>query len=263
MQFLAVSGGAHRITAVTALTGSFETGRLASVLELAREQAATLSATDLADHAGYRPFHFSRMFSSRLGIGPGQYLIAVRIDTAKRMLLAGDDPVIDVAAAVGFESLSSFSRRFRSTVGVAPGQLRLLAEHLSDRPPRPFALLRPNPSRLRVHLDLPAGTDARGDPSIWVGWYPHPAPIGLPLSGVLVSGVPHLDLPLCEGAPFLLGFAVPAGADPLDMLVPESPLVAVHPLPVTTPGELTLHFSAQASSGRPPLLSALPSLCRS
>lgn len=247
---------------MTPLTPPLTDGSLASVVDLARSQTATLTVADLAEHAGYSPFHFSRIFSSRMGIGPGQYLTALRIDEAKRQLLTGDESIIDVASAVGFESLSSFSRRFHATVGVAPGQLRRLAEHLSSRPPRPFTLLRRHPSSLRVHLELPPGTDARGDPSVWVGWYPSPAPFGLPRSGVLVSGIPHLDLPLCDGAPFLLGFAVPAQADPLDMLVPESPLVAAHPAPLTAAGEVTLHFSAQAVSGRPPLLSALPSLCR-
>lgn len=245
------------------LTPSFTDGSLASVVDLARAQTATLTVADLAEHAGYSPFHFSRIFSAHVGIGPGQYLTALRIDEAKRQLLTGDESIIDVASGVGFESLSSFSRRFHATVGVAPGQLRRLAEHLSSRPPRPFTLLRPHPFSLRVHLELPPGADARGDPSVWVGWYPNPAPFGLPHSGVLVRGVPHLDLPLCEGAPFLLGFAVPAQADPLDMLVPESPLVAVHPAPLRTAGDVTLRFSAQAASGRPPLLSALPSLCRS
>ncbi|MDN5899915.1 MAG: helix-turn-helix transcriptional regulator, partial [Brachybacterium sp.] len=215
---------------------------------------------DLAAHAGYSPFHFTRIFSARLGIGPGQYLTALRIDAAKRMLLENDEAVIDVASAVGFDSLSSFSRRFRSTVGVAPGQLRRLADRISDRPPRPFALLRPHPQWIRVHLSLPDAAQLRGDASVWVGWYPRPAPIGLPLSGVLVSGVPHLDLPLCAGAPFLLGFLVPAHADPLDMLVPEQPVVAVHPTPLTATAEVTLEFTADGSAVRPPLLSALPSL---
>lgn len=235
---------------------------LASALGLAQERPSTLQVADLADQAGYSPFHFSRLFSSRMGIGPGAYLIALRIDTAKRMLLEGSDPVIDVACAVGFDSLSSFSRRFRSTVGVAPGQLRRLAERISDRPPRPFSLLQPHASAVRVHLELPEGLDRRGDASVWLGWYPHPAPIGLPASGTLISGVPHVDLPLCEGAPFLLGFATPAHADPWEQLAPSAPLVSVHPEPLFSPGEVTLRFSAESAPGRVPLLTALPSLCR-
>ncbi len=248
---------------MTASTARLPEAALASVVDLARTQAPSLQVSDLADHAGYSPFHFSRMFSARLGIGPGQYLIALRIARAKELLLADEDPVIDVACAVGFDSLSSFSRRFRSTVGVSPGELRRLAQTVADRPPRPFALLRPHPVGVRAVLELPEGADRHGDPSLWVGWYPQPAPIGLPASGVLVSGVEHVDLPLCEGAPFLLGFAVPPRADPLDMLAPQAPLVAAHPQPLHGPAQVTLRFGASTASGTMPMLSALPVLCRS
>lgn len=250
---------------MTATTAGLTEASLASVVELARARAPSLQVSDLADQAGYSPFHFSRLFSAQLGIGPGQYLIALRVARAKELLLADDDPVIDVACEVGFDSLSSFGRRFRSTVGVTPGQLRRLAQTVADRPPRPFTMLRPHPlggRAVRVLLELPGGADRRGDPSIWVGWYPQPAPIGLPASGVLVSGVDHVELPLCTGAPFLLGFAVPPGADPLDLLVPTAPMVAAHPQPLTGPAQVTLRIREAAASGSVPMLSALPALCR-
>ena len=136
---------------------------LASALALARERPAELSVSDLADHAGYSPFHFSRLFARHAGIGPGQYLTALRIDTAKRLLLTDDDAVIEVATAVGFTSLSSFTRRFRETVGVPPAQLRRLAERISDTPPRPFSLLRPGTGTVHAEIELPPAFSPRGD----------------------------------------------------------------------------------------------------
>ncbi|MFC7465465.1 helix-turn-helix transcriptional regulator [Brachybacterium sp. GCM10030252] len=233
-----------------------------SVLALARREAATLKVADLADEAGYSPFHFARRFSAHVGIGPGQYLIAMRIDAAKRMLLGAEHPVIDVAAAVGFDSLSSFSRRFRQTVGVPPAELRRLAERISDHPPRPFSLTAPDERTVRIHLEVPEELSRRGDASIWVGWYAHPAPIGLPRSGALTTGEQFIDLPLCDSAPFLLGFAVTPDADPRAHLTPSTPVVAAHPHPITAAGEVTLRFRAQEDAGGIPLLSALPSLCR-
>ena len=201
------SGRDRTLWDVITLTPPRAEDRFSSVLHFAHENAATLDVADLAAHAGYSPFHFTRIFSARMGIGPGQYLTALRIDAAKRMLLAGDDAVIDVASAVGFDSLSSFSRRFRSTVGVAPGQLRRLADRISDRPPRPFALLRPHPQAVRVHLRSLRRHSARG--RLGVGGLVRRHRSGSP-SRVPCLGVPHLDLPLCERAPFLLGFVVPA-----------------------------------------------------
>ncbi len=234
---------------------------MASSTRLARERAAELSVSDLADHAGYSPFHFSRLFARHVGIGPGQYLTALRIDRAKQLLLTETESVIDVAAAVGFDSLSSFSRRFRSTVGVPPAQLRRLADRIRGKPPRPFSLLSPGTGSVRVTIELPTDFSPRGDAAIWVGWYPHPAPIGLPLSGALISGVTEISLPLCAGAPFLLGFAVPAHADPMAQLVPPDPMVAVHPAPFTASAHITLRFEASQTERPMPLLTALPSLC--
>lgn len=234
-----------------------------SLVSLAQEHHPTLTVRDLADHVGYSPFHFTRLFRSRTGVSPGQFLTALRIDAAKRLLLDDDAPVIDVAAAVGFDSLSSFSRRFRNVVGVAPGQLRRLAHDIADRPPRPFALCPPTTQSVQVELEVPEGFSPRGDPSLWIGWYRQPAPLGLPAAGVLVQGVRHLELPLCPGAPFLLGFAVASDADPGDQLTPESPMVAVHPAPITTGASVHLRFSDNTADPlRLPLLSALPVLCR-
>ena len=77
---------------------------------------------------------------------------------------------------------------------------------------------------------------------------------------MLVTGVDHVVLPLCAGAPFLLAFAVPPHADPLDLLAPRAPMVAAHPAPLTGPGEVTLRFGTSAAGGSVPMLSALPAL---
>lgn len=224
--------------------------------------AEELSVSDLADHVGYSPFHYSRLFTRAAGVAPGQYLTAARIDVAKRLLLDEDAAVVDVATAVGFDSLSSFSRRFRESVGAPPGGLRRLADRIADRPPRPFVVGTGDGPRLRVRLDLGPLASAQAETSIWVGWYPRPAPIGLPRAGVLAADTDEVTVPLVVGAPWLLAFAVPTGADPRAQLAPTTPLVAVHPRPVTAPGTLTLHLGPPPGTSVP-LLSALPVLCRS
>lgn len=231
------------------------------MLELAQLRAPTLGVNELADHAGYSPFHFSRLFTARMGIAPGHFLTALRMDAAKRLLLTGTDAVIDVATAVGFDSLSSFSRRFRETVGVPPAGLRRLADHLADHPPAPFALDGTDSRTARVRLDPPGAVQRDGDASVWVGWYRQPAPIGMPAAGLLVRGLTAVEIPLCPGAPWLLGFAVPTRAGVMDQLAPEHPVVAAHPFAVTGPCSLTLHFGDRGVRGVP-LLSALPSLAR-
>ena len=85
--------------------------------------AQSLRLEDLAREAALSPFHFLRLFRSAFGETPHQYLTRVRIDAAKRLLLA-DAPVTDVCFDVGFQSLGSFSALFAKRVGSPPSAFR-------------------------------------------------------------------------------------------------------------------------------------------
>ena len=238
-----------------------------SVQELAAgPDLADIDVVDLADHAGYSPHHFSRTFRSTVGVSPGRYLTALRIAEAKRLLLTDSEPVIDVAAAVGFASLSSFTRRFAASVGLPPADLRRLADEVAEQPFSRFALGDSlegpdDPRAVDVTLSFAGSAEPPPGTGIWVGWYRAPAPIGLPSAGMLAIDEPRIRLPLCPGSPWLLGFAVQLHDDPLQHLAPAAPLTSVHTQPVTTGGPITLTFEDR---GRPviPLLSALPVLRR-
>jgi AraC-like DNA-binding protein len=67
------------------------------------------------------PAHMVRAFSGAFGIAPHQYLMARRVDRARRLLLDGRPPV-EVAAATGFYDQSHLTRHFRRLVGVTPGR---------------------------------------------------------------------------------------------------------------------------------------------
>ena len=233
---------------------------LASVLDLVHDRhAQRLDVAVLAEHAGYSPFHFSRLFTAATRVTPGQYLAAVRVDTAKRLLMTRDEPVIDIAVAVGYESLSSFSRRFRAAVGVPPGALRTLTRTVEDAPPRPFAILGDEEAEVIVAPHLPG--DVSDAAMLWLGWYARPVPIGLPAAGVYAPFEDVVRLRLHPGAPWLLGFAVEPGDSPHHHIAPARPVAAFHPAPVTTPQRIDLSFARSGEAGLP-LLSALPSLCR-
>ena len=83
-----------------------------------------LSLTDMARSAMLGRFQFARVFEKQTGVSPGQFLAAVRIYRAKRMLLASSMSVAGVSSAVGYSSLSSFTSHFTDSVGISPGQFR-------------------------------------------------------------------------------------------------------------------------------------------
>ncbi|MDN5853440.1 MAG: AraC family transcriptional regulator [Actinomycetia bacterium] len=68
--------------------------------------------------------HFIRTFKETFGETPHRYLQRRRIERAMWDLRASDKPITDIAFAVGFSSLGTFSRTFRDVVGVSPSEYR-------------------------------------------------------------------------------------------------------------------------------------------
>ena len=89
----------------------------------------------LASLVGLSPFHFARCFKNSTGLAPHQYVLARRIDLAKRRLVSSKAPVREIGWSVGFENISHFRRQFASQIGVVPGDLRkaILAQNGSAR----------------------------------------------------------------------------------------------------------------------------------
>ena len=84
---------------------------------------AELSVRDIAAHVGVSGDYLSRQFKQVLGIAAQEYLKRYRFARAMALLQA-DQPVGEVARAVGFRSLCHFSREFKKEMGVTPSQYR-------------------------------------------------------------------------------------------------------------------------------------------
>jgi AraC-like DNA-binding protein len=83
-----------------------------------------ISLTEAAAHAGLSPFYFQRLFAEAFNETPHEFMTRLRIDHAKKLLLAGNHTVTDVCFDAGYESLGSFSTRFHSLTGLSPAAFR-------------------------------------------------------------------------------------------------------------------------------------------
>jgi AraC family transcriptional regulator len=83
-----------------------------------------LSLADMAQSAMLSRFHFARIFKEQVGVSPGQFLAAVRIYQAKRMLISTSMSVAGVSSTVGYGSLGSFTSHFTDSVGISPSRFR-------------------------------------------------------------------------------------------------------------------------------------------
>jgi len=82
------------------------------------------SLAEAAAQADLSPFYFHRLFLNAFRETPQQFVTRLRIDHAKKLLLAGNHRVTDICLDVGYESLGSFSARFRSITGFSPTAFR-------------------------------------------------------------------------------------------------------------------------------------------
>ncbi len=83
--------------------------------------ADDMSLDDIARQAGLSPYHLSRIFKESLGLPPHKYLIQIRVQRAKHLLMSGIS-IGDVALQVGFADQSHLTKWFKRIVGVPPGQ---------------------------------------------------------------------------------------------------------------------------------------------
>jgi AraC family transcriptional regulator len=62
-----------------------------------------LTLKEMSRIAYISPYHFNRIFRQTTGIPPNQFFYALRLETAKRLLLTTNSSVTDVCLDVGYK----------------------------------------------------------------------------------------------------------------------------------------------------------------
>lgn len=112
-----------------ALTGREKLGAAApslgkAVAYIQEHFAEPVSLERLASLSSLSPYYFTRLFTKETGQTPHQYLLSVRIDSARFLLRSTAMSVKEIGFACGFSSESSFNSTFRKRTGVTPGRYR-------------------------------------------------------------------------------------------------------------------------------------------
>ena len=228
-----------------------------------------LTLHDMADVAHLSPYHFTRVFRHVTGIPPCEFLTALRLQEAKRLLLTTGLSVTDICFEVGYRSLGTFTTRFTHLVGLPPGRLRRLAEAGAT----PYAEPRPDHDAHAANVvPITAGVagrisapDAPFGP-ILVGLFPTPIPQSRPVACTRLTapGVYRIA-PVPDGRYHVLTAALPWSSDLLGYLLPDGRLrVGIGQGPVLVQrgrahgvADVTLRPLQPTD---PPLLTALPFL---
>lgn len=118
------SGGQSQFS--TLLRGAFsETPAIARVQQWCVDNlAGDLSVAAMADQAAMSERNFARLFREQAGRTPADYVAAVRLDAARRLLEETQLPVDTIAARCGLGSSAALRRLFMGRLGVTPQHYR-------------------------------------------------------------------------------------------------------------------------------------------
>ena len=98
---------------------------------IAEHLEARLSVEDLADRMSMSVRNFERVFTREVGTTPSQYVLQLRVESARRQLERTDRGLKHVASAAGFGSVDVMRRAFVRLLGITPRRYRDLAEQSS------------------------------------------------------------------------------------------------------------------------------------
>jgi hypothetical protein len=148
----------------------------------------------------------------------------MRLDEAKRLLLNTQLSITDISFEVGYNSLSTFTRRFTQRVGLGPREFRYFAERIT---PASVESLCAHYADLTatLHPSVEGFVDFTkpGEGPIFVGLFHTHIPQSRPVGGALLTAPGGFRIgPVPDGIYHLLAAALPRFADTLGYLLPDS-----------------------------------------
>lgn len=202
------------------------------VITTARERLCEpISLHDMSRVAYISTFHFNRVFHQITGLPPNKFISAMRLDEAKRLLLNTHLSITDICFEVGYNSLSTFTRRFTQQVGLGPREFRYLAERIT---PASVESLCAHYAEMTEGVALRTSVEGfvelakpAGGP-IFVGLFPAHIPQSRPVGGALLTSPGTFRIgPVPDGTYHLLAAALPPLSDTLGYLLPDSANLSV------------------------------------
>lgn len=129
-----------------------------------------ITLKQLANAAGYSPYHAARLFKEITGRAPFDYIRAIRLTKAAVSLRDEDEKIIDVAFDFVFDSHEGFTRAFSRVFGIPPN------EYKKRTPPIPLFLPgRAYDTYLAIQKGVAAMTDDPDVKAIFVQVVERPA----------------------------------------------------------------------------------------
>ena len=97
---------------------------VAYAVRLIRNNYASIRISDVADYIGINRAYLTAIFREQMKISPQEYLMQVRMERSRELMLKTELPVRMVAREVGYVDQLAFSKIFKKKFGLSPEQYR-------------------------------------------------------------------------------------------------------------------------------------------
>ena len=91
---------------------------------IARNYQQPLRIETIAEAQGIHPNYAMNLFRKTFGITMTGFIIQHRVSHAQRLLVTGNQTILDIALDAGFQSLSRFNEAFKMVCGCSPREYR-------------------------------------------------------------------------------------------------------------------------------------------
>jgi len=91
-----------------------------------------LSCAVVAEKFAYSEYHFHRLFKHIANISVTDYIRGRRLFEASKILLYGNDSILDVCLSCGFDNQRTFDRAFKQKYGLSPMEFRVRNECVDE-----------------------------------------------------------------------------------------------------------------------------------
>jgi len=95
-----------------------------AIMYMQEHYQANISINDICNSIYLSPYHFKRIFKEYTGRTPHQYLMDIRIEKAKELLVRNRRPIEDIARQCGFVNAGHFAVAFKRSTKISPSEYR-------------------------------------------------------------------------------------------------------------------------------------------
>jgi YesN/AraC family two-component response regulator len=100
-----------------------------AAIYLSQHYRETITAEALGDSLNFHPVYIARCMQKEFACSPSEYLLRIRIEQAKLLLLQTDLPIALIADEVGFHHAAYFTSCFAKCEGISPRKYRQHFSH--------------------------------------------------------------------------------------------------------------------------------------